>query len=235
MPPRILAGASGYSFKEWKGNFYPAKIRPDAMLAYYARHLHTVEINSSFYALPKAETVSRWAATVATDFRFSVKAPQAITHQARLAEKSAADVSALYGVLDVLGEKRGPVLFQLPPTMKKDLPRLRDFIARLPQGHGATFEFRHDSWLTDEVYACLHEAGAALCQSEREDATPPPAVETAAWGYLRLRLDNYNKADLQAWVERLRATRWNTAYVYFRHEITAPGYAAQLIELAGRE
>lgn len=235
MSPHILAGASGYSFKEWKGNFYPEKIRPDAMLAWYAQRLDTVEINSSFYALPKAETVARWAETVAADFRFSVKAPQAITHHARLAQNCAADVSALYEVLEVLGDKRGPVLFQLPPAMKKDLPRLQAFIARLPQDHGATFEFRHDSWLTDEVYDCLREAGAALCQSEREDACAPPAVETTDWGYLRLRLDHYSEADLQAWMARLRATRWKTAYVYFRHEITAPGYAAQLIELARSE
>lgn len=232
MSPRILAGASGYSFKEWKGNFYPEKIRPDAMLAYYAQRLHTVEINSSFYALPKAETMTRWAETVAADFRFAVKAPQAITHQARLTEKSAADVSALYEVLDVLGDKRGPVLFQLPPAMKKDLPRLRAFVARLPQDHGATFEFRHDSWLDEEVYDCLRHAGAALCQSEREDATPPPAVETADWGYLRLRLDRYSETDLQGWLQRLRATSWKTAYVYFRHEVTAPGYAAEIIRLS---
>ena len=232
MPPRILAGASGYSFKEWKGSFYPEKIRPDAMLTYYAQRLDTVEINSSFYALPKAETLARWAETVAADFRFSIKAPQAITHHARIAEKSAADVNALYQVLEVLGDKRGPVLFQLPPAMKKDLPRLRDFIARLPQNHGATFEFRHDSWLVDEVYDCLRKAGAALCQSEREDASAPPAVETADWGYLRLRLDRYDQADLQAWLARLRATTWKTAYVYFRHEITAPGYAAQILDLA---
>ena len=232
MKPRILAGASGYSFKEWKGNFYPDKIRPDAMLAYYAQRLDTVEINSSFYALPKAETVARWADTVAADFRFSVKAPQAISHHARLAEKSAADVTALYDVLECLGGKRGPVLFQLPPTMKKDLPRLREFIGRLPQEHGATFEFRHDSWLAEEVYDCLREAGAALCQSEREDATVPPLLETASWGYLRLRLDSYSQADLQAWLVRLRGTAWKTVYVYFRHEITAPGYAAQILDLA---
>lgn len=235
MSPRILAGASGYSFKEWKGNFYPEKIRPDAMLAYYAQRLDTVEINSSFYGLPKTETLTRWAETVAANFRFSIKAPQAITHHARIAEKSAADVDALYQVLEVLGDKRGPVLFQLPPTMKKDLPRLRDFIGRLPQNHGATFEFRHDSWLVDEVYDCLREAGAALCQSEREDATPPPAIETADWGYLRLRLDHYSETDLQSWVKRLRATRWKTVYVYFRHEITAPDYAAAITRLAQTE
>lgn len=172
---------------------------------------------------------------MAADFRFSVKAPQAITHHARIAEKSAADVDALYQVLEVLGDKRGPVLFQLPPAMKKDLPRLRAFIARLPHNHGATFEFRHDSWLVDEVYDCLREAGAALCQSEREDASAPPAVETADWGYLRLRLDRYEPAELQAWRARLRATSWKTAYVYFRHEITAPGYAAQLLDLAKQD
>lgn len=232
MPLRILAGASGYSFKEWKGAFYPQAIKPEAMLSYYADRLHTVEINSSFYALPKAEIVERWAASVPEDFRFSIKAPQAITHRARLKDTAADELAQLYRVLEVLGDKRGPVLFQLPPTMKKDLPRLRGFLELLPAGHRAVFEFRHDSWFDDEVYACLREFAAVLCVSEREDASAPPLVQTADWGYVRLRLESYGDDDLAEWIQRFRAAHWKKVHVYFQHNVTAPGYAADLLRLA---
>ncbi len=148
------------------------------------------------------------------------------------ADRVADSVAYLYGQLATLGVKRGPVLFQLPPNLKKDLPRLIDFLALLPAGHGATFEFRHDSWFDDEVCAALQGAGAALCLSEREDATPPPLFETASWGYLRLRLEQYSHADLATWAERLAATGWQEVHAYFMHEPTAPGYAATLLELA---
>jgi uncharacterized protein YecE (DUF72 family) len=234
MPsPTLLAGASGYSFKEWKGSFYPDKIKPEEMLAFYAERLPSVEINNSFYQMPKSETLAHWAAATPPDFRFAIKASQRITHIGRLkADKVAESVAYLYNKLATLGAKRGPVLFQLPPNLKKDLPRLTDFLALLPADHRAAFEFRHDSWFDDEVYAALTAAGAALCLSEREDSTPPPLVETAPWGYLRLRLETYAEADLAAWVERLAATRWHEAYAFFMHEPTAPVYAAAMLRLA---
>jgi uncharacterized protein YecE (DUF72 family) len=149
---------------------------------------------------------------------------------ARLKAESAADsVQYLYRNLAALGAKRGPVLFQLPPQMKKDLARLADFLSLLPQGHGAAFEFRNDAWLDDEVYALLKASGAALCLSEREDALPPPLVETTSWGYVRLRLENYSDEDLRRWAERLAATGWNETYVFFMHEPTAPAYAQTLM------
>jgi uncharacterized protein YecE (DUF72 family) len=232
-PPKLLAGASGYSFKEWKGPFYPEKIQPEAMLAWYAERLPTVEINNTFYQMPKEATLEQWAGVTPAAFRFSIKASQRITHIGRLkADKVAESVAYLYDKLAGLGAKRGPVLFQLPPNMKKDLPRLVDFLALLPADHRAAFEFRHDSWFDDEVYAALRSAGAALCLSEREDSTPPPLVETASWGYLRLRLENYSEADLATWAERLAATRWHEAHAYFMHEPTAPVYAAALLRLA---
>jgi uncharacterized protein YecE (DUF72 family) len=138
-------------------------------------------------------------------------------------------VHYLYRTLDALGGKRGPVLFQLPPFLKKDLPRLREFLALLPPGHRAAFEFRSDSWFDDEVYGALKEAGAALCLSEREDHLPPPLVETAPWGYLRLRLESYSDADLAQWAERLAATGWQEVFAYFMHEPTAPAYAQALL------
>lgn len=232
MTQTLFAGASGYAFKEWKGPFYPADIQPEALLGYYAERLPTVEINNSFYQMPKADVLARWAAATPPHFRFSVKASRRITHDGRLAaDKVAEAVAYLYRVLGALGDKRGPVLFQLPPFLKKNTALLKDFLALLPDvegGHHATFEFRHDSWFDDEVYALLRDTGASLCLSEREDATPPPLVPTADWGYVRLRLETYSSEDLAAWATRLAATPWREVYAYFMHEPTAPAYAQAL-------
>lgn len=228
---RLLAGASGYSFKEWKGSFYPGDMKPDGMLAFYSERLPTVEINNTFYQMPKPAVLENWSRSTPADFRFAIKASRRITHLSRLKADSAADsVAYLYKTLGALGEKRGPVLFQLPPFLKKDLPRLQDFLALLPAGHAAAFEFRNDSWFGDDVYAALQSAGASLCLSEREDNAPPLLVETASWGYVRLRLEGYSDADLQAWATRLTATNWREIYVYFMHEPTAPVYAASLMQ-----
>jgi uncharacterized protein YecE (DUF72 family) len=230
---KLLAGASGYSFKEWKGVFYPEDIKGEDFLAYYAAQLPTVEINNTFYRMPKTSVLEHWAAAVPKDFRFSIKASQRITHMSRLrAETATEPTSYLYRNLAALGPKRGPVLFQLPPNMKKDLSRLTDFLGLLPKDHNATFEFRHDSWFEDDVYAALKDAGAALCLSEREDSAPPPLVETAPWGYVRLRLETYSDTDLQQWVRKLAATSWREIYVYFMHEPTAPAYAKALMQFA---
>jgi uncharacterized protein YecE (DUF72 family) len=230
---RLYAGASGYAYKEWQGSFYPEKIKPEDMLAWYAQRLPTVEINNTFYASPKAAVLAHWAEVTPEHFRFAIKAPKRITHEARLkADAAAESVTYLFKVLQTLGAKRGPVLFQLPPFLKKDVPRLADFLALLPGGHLAAFEFRNDSWFDDEVYALLKGAGAALCLSEREDHSPPPLVETADWGYVRLRLEHYGEADLAQWAARMAATGWRQTYVYFMHEPTAPGYAQQLLSVA---
>ena len=227
---KLLAGASGYSFKEWKGTFYPEKMKPDEMLAFYSARLPTVEINNTFYQMPKAAVLENWARATPDAFRFSIKASRRITHMSRLKADSAADsVAFLYRTLETLGPKRGPVLFQLPPFLKKDLPRLAEFLKLLPPDHRAAFEFRNDTWFDDDVYAVLKGVGASLCFSECEDNAPPPLVETAPWGYVRLRLEQYSDADLKAWAERLGATGWKNAYVYFMHEPTAPAYAAALM------
>ena len=227
---KLLAGASGYSFKEWNGSFYPQDMKPEGMLAWYAERLPTVEINNTFYRMPKTEVLENWAKATPAGFRFAIKASRRITHMARLKADSAADsVAFLYKNLQALQEKRGPVLFQLPPFLKKDLPRLTDFLALLPQGHNAAFEFRNDSWFADDVYDALKGAGASLCLSEREDNAPPPRVETSPWGYVRLRLEEYSEADLEQWAKRLAATGWREVYVYFMHEPTAPDYAKTLM------
>jgi uncharacterized protein YecE (DUF72 family) len=233
---RLAAGASGYSFKEWKGSFYPQNLKPEGMLAWYAERLPTVEINNTFYQMPKVAVLENWAKSTPEAFRFAIKASRRITHIARLKPESAADsVDYLYRNLAALGAKRGPVLFQLPPAMKKDLPRLSGFLRLLPEGHGAAFEFRNASWFSDDVYEALRTAGAALCLSEREDNAPPPLVETAAWGYVRLRLETYSDDDLRHWADRLAATAWRDIYVYFMHEPTAPAYARTLMRLGGSD
>jgi uncharacterized protein YecE (DUF72 family) len=228
---KLLAGASGYSFKEWKGSFYPADLKPDAMLAFYAARLPTVEINNTFYQMPKTSVLENWARSTPESFQFAIKASRRITHMSRLKADSAADsVAFLYRNLEALGAKRGPVLFQLPPFLKKDLPRLQEFLAILPADHRAAFEFRNDSWFADDVYDALKGAGAALCLSVREHNAPPPLVETAPWGYVRLRLENYSDADLAAWAKRLTSTGWQQIHVYFMHEPTAPEYAQKLMQ-----
>jgi uncharacterized protein YecE (DUF72 family) len=227
---RILAGASGYSYKEWKGSFYPQDIGPDAMLAFYAARLPTVEINNTFYRMPKTAVLESWAGSAPEGFRFAIKASRRITHISRLKAESAAEpLGYLYRNLAALGAKRGPVLFQLPPNLKKDLPRLAAFLGLLPADHGAAFEFRNDTWFADDVYDALKGAGAALCLSEREDGAPPPLVQTTSWGYVRLRLETYSADDLAQWARRLAATAWRETFVYFMHEPSAPAYAAALM------
>ena len=226
---RILAGASGYSFKEWKGTFYPKEMKPEGMLAWYSERLPTVEINNTFYRMPRTEMLETWAATAPDDFRFTIKASRRITHIARIKDTAADSLGFLYRNLASLGAKRGPVLFQLPPNLKKDLPRLTSFLGMLPEGHNAAFEFRNDTWFTDDIYDALRRAGAALCLSEREDNAPPPLVETAPWGYVRLRLETYSDDDLKQWAQRLQATSWRDIHVYFMHEPTAPAYAQSLM------
>jgi len=229
---KLLAGASGYSFKEWKGTFYPADMKAEEMLDFYSARLPTVEINNTFYRMPKTEMLAHWAEITPPAFRFAIKASRRITHFAHIKPEAADSVAFLYRALGALGDKRGPVLFQLPPVLKKDLPRLVAFLQLLPPDHRGAFEFRHDSWFSDDVYDALKTAGAALCLSEREDNAPPPLVETASWGYVRLRLENYADADLEQWARRLAQTRWDEVYAYFMHEPTAPAYAQTLMRCA---
>jgi uncharacterized protein YecE (DUF72 family) len=232
--PQLWAGASGYAYDIWKGSFYPEKMRADEMLAWYAQRLATVEINNTFYRMPKRSVLEQWAAATPAAFRFAIKASRRITHEARLKADAAADSLAyLYGNLEALGAKRGPVLFQLPPFLKKDVPRLTEFLSLLPSGHRAAFEFRDDSWLSDDVFEALRRSDAALCLSEREDHAAPRWVQTCDWGYLRLRLEQYTEADLAQWAERIAAAPWREAHVYFMHEPTAPQYAAALARLGG--
>jgi uncharacterized protein YecE (DUF72 family) len=228
----LYVGTSGYSYKEWKGTFYPKDLPAQKMLRYYGERFRTVEINSTFYGLPKASVLEGWADTVSADFKFILKAPKQITHVQRL--KDAGDLmSQLLEVAEALTDRRGPLLFQLPPTSRKDVPRLRAFLALLPLQHRAAFEFRHPSWFDEEVFRLLRDHRAALCIADAEDGFEVPFVVTADWGYLRLRRPGYGAADLKAWVKRVQGQGWWDAFVFFKHEDEGKGpqLAKQFLEL----
>ncbi len=230
---RVLAGTSGYSYPAWKGSFYPERLPAARMLAAYAERLPTVEINATFYRMPQAKTLVAWRGQVPPAFVFALKGPQRITHVKRLAG-AAEDVAFFRSVAAELGASLGPVLWQLPPTLKKDLPRLRDFLALLPRGGRAAFEFRHASWQADDVLAALSDAGAALCIADDEERSTP-AVATAGFGYLRLRRPDYDDAALARWARLVTSQRWDDAFVYFKHEDEArgPAYALRFTTLLG--
>jgi uncharacterized protein YecE (DUF72 family) len=229
----VRVGTSGYSYKEWKGPFYPKDLAAGRFLGFYAAALRTVEINNTFYRMPTAKLVEGWAAEAPETFTFAVKAPQRITHIARL--KNAGDSVAMFvTTVRALGPRLGPLLFQLPPFLRKDVATLRAFLA-LPALHEApaprvAFEFRHESWFDDEVFAALREHGVALCVAEGE-SLQAPLVATARWGYVRLRRDEYSDALLTDWARKIRAQPWDDAFVYIKHdEGDAPGVAKRLIE-----
>jgi uncharacterized protein YecE (DUF72 family) len=228
---QLLAGTSGFSYKEWLGKFYPEKHPVDQMLRYYASHFSTVEINNTFYRMPAEAMLANWAEQVPDAFSFTLKAPRRITHELRLKECET-HVAEFLRRSQGLGAKLGPLLFQLPPFLKKDLPRLRDFLALLPAGRGVAFEFRNGSWNDDEVYATLREKGAMLCYTDTDEGDSPPVVATADSGYLRLRRTHYGDAELGEWAKRIAALGLARAYVYFMHEDDALGavFARKLIE-----
>jgi uncharacterized protein YecE (DUF72 family) len=231
MAMRVLSGTSGFSYKEWKGSFYPEDLPAEAMLRHYSERLPAVEINNTFYRMPKPALLEGWAGQVAEGFRFALKASQRITHHRRLKD-AAEEVAYFFGVAATLGDRLGPALFQLPPNLKKDLPRLEAFLGTLPAGRRAAFEFRHASWFEEDVFEALRSRGAALCIAE-DETLATPLVATADWGYLRLRRQDYGEADVAAWAERVRAQKWGEAYVFFKHEDAGAGprLAAQLQEL----
>lgn len=217
----MFVGTSGYSYKEWRGRFYPEKMKPDAMLRFYAERFDTVEVNNSFYRMPDPEMLANWALNVPGRFEFAVKAPRRITHIKRLRDADE-DVAEFVRRASVLGQRLGPLLFQLPPFAKLDLPLLDDFLARVPPGLRLAFEFRHASWFVDEVYAALRRRDAMLCVAQA-DELEVPLVATSTCGYLRLRSLDYDDASLRGWAERIAAEPWQRAYVYFKHEDEALG------------
>jgi uncharacterized protein YecE (DUF72 family) len=216
--PRLYVGTSGYNFPEWKGSFYPPKLSSAKWLEYYAQQLGTVEINYTFYRMPSAKTIAGWDAATPPEFRFVVKAPQRITHFARL-KNIDEPLRFFIDIVRKLNAKLGPVLFQLPPNFKKDLARLGDLLTQFPPDVRAACEFRHASWWSDDVYDLLRRNNTALCIADTEEGTTPDVV-TGDFGYVRLRDEGYTPDELQAWARKIQAlgSAWTDAYVFFKHE-----------------
>jgi len=231
---KLHVGTSGYSYKEWKGSFYPEKIPAKDMLRFYSERLSTVEINATFYRLPQKSTLENWKEQVPKTFRFSLKAPQRITHFKRLKEVSE-DAKYFLDIAATLEDQLGVVLFQLPPNMKKDLSRLETFLRELPTQPRTAFEFRHPTWFDDDVLEMLRARNCALCVSDTDDLPATHIDKTADWGYLRLRRVLYSEEHLQDWLKRVRDQNWNETFVFFKHEDegTGPRLAAQFLKLAG--
>src|SRR5205823_2541043 len=229
----LYVGTSGYSYKEWKGTFYPEGLPEKQMLRFYGERFRAVEINNTFYRMPKPAVLESWAAEVPADFKFVLKASQRITHMQRL--KDADDsLSYLIKVARTLKERLGPLLFQLPPNFKKDAARLRAFLALLPPQPRSAFEFREQSWFDDEVFGLLREHQAVLCIAEAENDLEIPFVSTADWGYLRLRRPDYGDAELKAWAKRVHEQEWREAFIFFKHEEEGKGpeMAKRFLKLA---
>ncbi len=229
---RLRSGTSGFSYAEWKGTFYPEKARSKDFLKLFAEQLDCVEINNTFYRMPKPSLFEEWTKQVGPDFLFVIKASQRITHHQKL-ENSGENVAYLWQVAQTLGARLGPVLFQLPPYLRRDLPRLHSFLEILPAEMRAVIEFRHRSWFDEEVFEALRARGVALCfsdvdpKSEDDPGLEQPFVSTAPFGYLRLRREEYVADDFRAWIDKSRAMPWQELFVFFKHEPTAPRYALE--------
>ncbi len=247
---RMRVGTSGFGYDQWDGGFYPKGLPADERLRFYAERFDAVELNHTFYRMPKREVLRRWAAAAASTpagarFGFAVKASRRITHEGRLVDEGGA-LEHLLRQLEALGDACGPILFQTPHYLRKSVPTLAALVDRLPPGTRAAFELRHRSWDDPEVHAVLARAGHAWCAAEHEPseraaatsdaaatspATEPALVRTAAWGYVRLHAAAYDDASLRAWAERMRDA-WEEAWVFFSHEDTGPGLAARMVEIA---
>jgi uncharacterized protein YecE (DUF72 family) len=234
---RLHVGTSGWSYKEWKGSFYPADLPADDMLRYYATRLSTVEINNSFYRIPKEKVLLEWADSVPPAFRFVLKASRRITHINRLGNEDGS-LEYFMRTVNCLGERLGPTLFQCPPSLRKDMARLRDFLALVPRTWRAALEFRHASWFSEDVCDALREHEVALVAVDEDESEGPgaPLLPTAPWGYLRLRRADYTEEMLRGWLERIRAQPWAEAFAFLKHDEdqpTGPEAATRLRALAG--
>lgn len=228
----LRTGTSGFSYAEWRGDFYPEGLPQDAMLEHYATKLPSVEINNTFYRMPSPDVLEGWRSATPPDFRFAIKASRRITHMGKF-KNIDSPVAYLYQVLAGLGDKLGVVLFQLPPVFRRDDARLSDFLALLPAGAPAALEVRHESWLDDAVYSLLSEKNVALVAGDPDEGGPEvPIVPTADFGYLRLRAADYSEAAIAGWHARIAAQPWREAYAFFKHETRGPAFASSLQALS---
>lgn len=219
---KIIVGTSGYGYREWKGKFYPEKISSKEMLRYYSERLAAVEINNTFYRMPKESVLSSWAEQVPRDFVFAIKAPQVITHLKQL-RNVREETEYFFGALSALGGKLGPVLFQFPKSFRADRPALEDFLTLIPGDISCAFEFRNPSWLTSEILKLLRGKGCSLCVADTDENPADEIIGTAPWGYLRLRRSDYADTDMKRWAEKILSQKWKKAFVFFKHEEEARG------------
>jgi uncharacterized protein YecE (DUF72 family) len=231
----IWVGTSGYNYPEWRGSFYPEKFPASKMLPYYAERFSTVEINYTFYRMPNEKILAGWNRETPDHFKLTLKAPKRITHDSRLRDCEQA-LQRFLSVAQTLGPKLGAILFQLPPYFKKDLAVLDGFLAMLPASLCATFEFRHASWLDEDVYARLKTRNLALCIADSEKASTPLRM-TADYAYFRLRDEGYQPADITKWAQIIRehTAQSREVYVYFKHEEQGigPEFANLLLSALG--
>lgn len=218
----IYVGTSGFAHKEWKGKFYPEKIPPKDMLRFYSSRLNTVEINNTFYHMPKESVLASWAEQVPDGFVFALKAPQVITHIKQL-RNVFEETEYLFRTLSVLDRKLGPVLFQFPRSFRANAPLLEDFLPLIPGDAACAFDFRSPTWLEGGVPDLLREKGCSWCIEDTDESPAREIISTAAWGYLRLRRSEYTDADLSQWLERVLSQKWERAFVFFKHEDEAKG------------
>jgi uncharacterized protein YecE (DUF72 family) len=228
----IWIGTSGYNYPEWKGTFYPRDLPQGKMLPYYAARFPTVEINYTFYRMPTEKLVSGWAAQTPAPYKLTLKAPRRITHDSRL--RNCGPLLAQFcGVAGSLGDKLGALLFQLPPSARKDLPLFEAFLEDLPPGAPAAFEFRHTSWFDDDVFDRLGRRNLALCVADSEKLSTPLRT-TADYAYFRLRDEGYTAADIGRWADTIarEAAACRDVFVYFKHEEEGKGpeFARMLME-----
>jgi uncharacterized protein YecE (DUF72 family) len=221
MAGSAYVGVSGFSYPAWKGKFYPQDTKSEEFLGYYARHLESVEINSSFYAAPGATMVKGWAEKTSEEFRFAFKAPRQVTHILKLGKDSFEVAGRFSKTLDLLGPRRGPVLFQLPPYSKQDTKVLDQFLSNTADIKNRVFEFRHESWFQDSTYRLLEEHGAGFCIAESEDVKMVSQI-TGGIAYYRLRLESYEAKDIDRWAAKIRETAkgLRESYVFLRHDET---------------
>jgi uncharacterized protein YecE (DUF72 family) len=218
----IHVGTSGFAHKEWKGKFYPEKLPSKDMLRFYAERLNTVEINNTFYHMPKESVLMSWSEQVPDDYVFSLKAPQVITHVKRL-KNVFEETEYLFKALSVLDRKLGPVLFQFPKSFYADQLALENFLGLIPGAMACTFEFRNPSWFDAGITDLLRKKGCSLCIADTDENPAQVIISTAPWGYLRLRRSDYTEADLSQWLEKILSQKWERAFVYFKHEDEAKG------------
>ncbi len=222
---RLRTGTSGFAYKEWKGNFYPQDLPNTKMLDFYSSTFDSVEINNTFYRLPKQEVLEKWRSEVPDDFSFVLKASRRITHFKRLKDEASEPLTYMAETaMAGLGANLGPILFQLPPNFKKDLERLQGFLRMIPHSLRTAFEFRNPTWFEDDVYDVLREAGAALVLADTEE-DEAPLVATADFGYARLRRPDYDEAALAGWAKAFKSQPWSEAFVFFKHEDDGAGPA----------